>query len=951
MHETITRAPAHRAPALLLGCVLAAVVPVPAEVFEPATAAVETAAIDRRLDAIERRLEAIRGQERRAALTGTPLDPNRLEQRLTALRRRLTDLDAALSAVPSGPAALGPSRLELASRLAALDQRSRAAFKPAAGAVAGSSPANAAPVNDTCAAATTIGNGAFSGDTSTAGSDGDATCGDSDFSPDTWFKYTAPAAASIYVNTFGSAYDTVLSLHTACPGTSGNEVDCNDDAGSRQSELLLDVAMSEVLYVRVSGYAGDAGSFALNVGPGGSISGTVTEQGTATPLASAQVTVYRAANGETDFIGTDLTAGDGTYSVGGLSPGSYRAIARSDPHVNELYDDVPCPGGINSCFPERGAAIAVAGGTDTSGIDFALSPGGSISGTVTEAAGSTPLAGASVGVYDASGNFIFNDLAASDGSYTVTGLPDGSYFVATRFAFATAPYAHEVWDDLACPGGGGSAGCPIRSGSPVAVTAPGDTPGIDFELALGGTIDGTVSEDGSGTPLADVDVELYTASGTFLDWESTAGDGSYEFEGLHTGSYREVTYFAVPHIDEAWNDVACYGGAPFGCAATDGSTIAVTAPSATSSIDFALTEGGAVSGTVTEQGSGTTLPYVDVEIYDPSGNFMDYSTSWGDGTWLVEGLPSGSYRAQTFGAAPHGDELYDDISCPGGWCDVAPGNAVAVSAPAETSGIDFALSVAGAISGTVTEDGSGTPLAGVDVDAFDGSGSFVAGDQTAPDGTYSIAGLPSASYYVTTSEAPLHVDELHSGVACPGGGFWGCDPTTGTAVAVSAPSATTGIDFALATGGTIEGSISDAVTSLPLGRDPEVTIFDSLGAPLNVLVVDGAGEFVSTGLPTGTYYARTQNWAGFADERWDDISCAGTCDPELGTAISVTAPSATSAVDFALHLPGADPELVLSFEELDAGGDFCATSSIALGPDLAVTAGDPIAFATPPTCP
>lgn len=124
--------------------------------------------------------------------------------------------------------------------------------------------------NDTCANATAVVNGTYTGSTSTATNDGSASCGRSTTSKDVWFKYTAPRAGTLNVNTCNSSYDTVLSLHSACPGTSGNQLVCNDDCGGSpcggtNSCLSRAVTAGTTYYIRVAGYRGASGSFTLTV--------------------------------------------------------------------------------------------------------------------------------------------------------------------------------------------------------------------------------------------------------------------------------------------------------------------------------------------------------------------------------------------------------------------------------------------------------------------------------------------------------------------------------------------------------------------------------------------------------------------------------------------------------------------------------------------------------------
>ncbi|HMQ24886.1 MAG TPA: carboxypeptidase regulatory-like domain-containing protein [Acidimicrobiales bacterium] len=95
---------------------------------------------------------------------------------------------------------------------------------------------------------------------------------------------------------------------------------------------------------------------------GGTISGTVTDATSGSPLPGAWV-VAIAPNGT--LTGTP-TAADGTYTISGLAPGAYR-ITFADPaggRAQEYFDDSPDYFG--------GTDLNVTAGSTTSGIDAAL---------------------------------------------------------------------------------------------------------------------------------------------------------------------------------------------------------------------------------------------------------------------------------------------------------------------------------------------------------------------------------------------------------------------------------------------------------------------------------------------------------------------------------------------------------------------------------------------------
>jgi hypothetical protein len=109
--------------------------------------------------------------------------------------------------------------------------------------------------------------GTYFGDTWAAGNEGDSTCGGND-SPDVWYVYTATCNGLVTFDTQGSSFDTMLSVHSACPGTAANQIACNDDiAGSanRNSRVTISVAVGQFYVVRVAGFGLNSGFYALNI--------------------------------------------------------------------------------------------------------------------------------------------------------------------------------------------------------------------------------------------------------------------------------------------------------------------------------------------------------------------------------------------------------------------------------------------------------------------------------------------------------------------------------------------------------------------------------------------------------------------------------------------------------------------------------------------------------------
>ncbi|MGE3109167.1 MAG: GC-type dockerin domain-anchored protein [Phycisphaerales bacterium] len=128
-------------------------------------------------------------------------------------------------------------------------------------------PARGQAPADTCASAPSVAvPGSYSGTTATATNDGSASCGQSASTRDVWLQFTAPGSATFVASTCGLAsWDTVLSIHSGCPGSAGNELVCLDDSCGQRTTVSLVVSAGQTYYLRISGFNGASGSFTVNL--------------------------------------------------------------------------------------------------------------------------------------------------------------------------------------------------------------------------------------------------------------------------------------------------------------------------------------------------------------------------------------------------------------------------------------------------------------------------------------------------------------------------------------------------------------------------------------------------------------------------------------------------------------------------------------------------------------
>ncbi len=495
---------------------------------------------------------------------------------------------------------------------------------------------------------------------------------------------------------------------------------------------------------------------------------------------------------------------------------------------------------------------------------------GAISGTVTDASTFAPLQSVSVVIFDSDGNFATSATTNNSGIYTTLAvLATGTYFAKTINSLG---YLNELYKNVDC-----FFICDPTIGTPISVTDGLTTSNINFALEPGGRISGVVTDAATSAPLAEVNVLIVNSTGEVVASTATISSGQYISDaGLPSGTYFARTFNSQGYIDELYDNINC-----FNCDLTDGTPITVTLPSTTSGINFALSPGGKISGTITSAATSAPLFGVAVFVFDSSGNTVASGSTNASGNYITgQALVTGTYFVQTSNFISFIDEVYDNIACRP--CDPRIGTPVSVTSGSTTSGINFALSPGGIISGNVTDVFTNEPIPDVFIEVFNANGNFVTSTFTNEFGNYQTPrGLSSGTYYVRARAFSSQVDELYNNIECAT-----CNVTSGTPVAVTAGSLTSGINFALQAGGIISGTVTSAATSAPISN-ALIDIYNAGGIFVTTSGTDEFGNYTAIGLPAGTYFARTSGVDGFADKLYNNQTCAG-CGVTSGTPITVS---------------------------------------------------------------
>jgi hypothetical protein len=363
---------------------------------------------------------------------------------------------------------------------------------------------------------------------------------------------------------------------------------------------------------------------------------------------------------------------------------------------------------------------------------------------------------------------------------------------------------------------------------------------------------------------------------------------------LPSGTYYVRTSQWSSYLDQIYDGINC----GLTCPSPSTGTPVILQQASTVVIDFALVRSGVIRGRVTAAGAGTPLGGAQVSVSNGSIYVWSGETDV-NGAYATSGpLPSGTYYVSS-SSAGYLTQIYRGISC-GLTCPaLTVGTAVNLEQGTTRSGIDFVLIRGGAIRGTVTAVGAGTPVVDVRITIVSASGEHAADAWTGSGGGYATTTpLPTGTYFATTWNRAGYLDQVYSGVNC---GVTCPAATNGTPIEVTQSATTQNIDFALLRGGAISGVVTAAKTGAAVPAS--ISIVDSSGRWIDGAAAGPWGANSSNApLPTGNYFLVASAGAGYLSQIYRAIDCrAGACPPATtGTAVAVTQGATSTGIDFAL---------------------------------------------------
>ena len=556
---------------------------------------------------------------------------------------------------------------------------------------------------------------------------------------------------------------------------------------------------------------GGSATVDAQLGAAGALSGKVIEAGTSAPLAGTVVSLYTTDGSATAFGAT--TTPDGTYRINGLVPGT-GYVACFDPtratgggttgHIQQCYKNQSWDG-YN--LPPGATAVNVTAGAVTGAVNATVKQAGAISGTVTASVGGSPVPNASVSIYDASRNYITNVIADNAGHYSVTNLAPSTrgYLVCVDGGYVLTPSAPAGYLDQCYNGVAWNGMTQPPTVSAKIPLAAGQTATANFSLGTASGISGTVTS--GATPLGSASVSVFDSHGNPVGGAGTADNGTYLVSGLAPSTTGYYVCFSGTYANggssPAGYQSACWKNKPWlgQYAPPVGTKVPLGTAQVATGISISLGKGGGISGTLTTVNGPVSNAFINV--YDLSGALVGTGYSNFDGTYSVIGLrPTTTGDIVCFDVSSAGDgtsaslldQCYQNVAWDG---TTLPAGAqpVEMAPGAIHSGIDATIAVAGSISGQVTEQSGGAPVADATVVLFDASGNEVTTTGVDSNGAYTFGGVKPGNWQVCAQPGPAETDNAE----CYNGVPWDLSfpVTTGTPIPVAASQNVTGIDMAL----------------------------------------------------------------------------------------------------------------------------------------------------------
>jgi len=347
-------------------------------------------------------------------------------------------------------------------------------------------------------------------------------------------------------------------------------------------------------------------------GPG-TVSGTVSETGSGSPLAGAWVAALRTS----DFS----LAGGATADAGG----GYAIPVPAGSYFLYVID----PAGAHTAgFFGAPTPVTVTSGSVFDADPVVASNRGTVAGTVVDAGSNAAIPGALTVAFNGSTTLPEGGATANgSGQFGLGGLRPGTHFVG----FVDPAGGHQARFYPNSPNLPASTPPPVTAGATTTANASLPTQAL---VGTGALLSGTVTDAGTAAPLAGVYVlALRAADYQIVRAATTNASGAYTLNVV-AGDYKLIFFDSTGRHDMEWHDNLPLTGID--------SAASVTAPATANAALNPST--GSMAGTIVDDPAATPVPGAWVLAIGPTG-IAGGAVTAANGTYTVGGLAPGTYRA------------------------------------------------------------------------------------------------------------------------------------------------------------------------------------------------------------------------------------------------------------------------------------------------------------------
>ncbi len=469
--------------------------------------------------------------------------------------------------------------------------------------------------------------------------------------------------------------------------------------------------------------------------------------------------------------------------------------------------------------------------------DFAIQPPlGSVSGivfvdfnsnNVYDAASENLLAGAVVRLTSVSSNTTLTTTSATNGSYSFTNLPGGSYNITL--------------DGTSLPGG--------HAYSSITTITVGQTSAGTFDFPVRvNSITGLVYRDFNvnalydpqvDVPYVDAVVKLIGSNGNVVATATVIHDGTYTFRAIADGTYTLSVDPAT--LDSNWLSIpATRSRTVVNTSAFTAQDFAIQPPSGTiNGFVFADLNSNNLYDVVTEN----TIANVVVTLTDSASGTVRTATSDATGDYSFTNVPAGTYTITLNSATLPVGHAYTTTTT----INLGQTGSGTLNFPVRVNSLS-GLVFRDNNSNAVYNAGIDTPYQGVVVRLANSGGTVVATATTDAAGLYTFRAMATATYTISVDPATIDAN-------------WLSNPVSRTRAIVNT-SVVTAQDFAIQPpSGSLSGlvfkdlnanNVYDVASETPLAS-VVVNLTSQADGTLRTATSNASGNYSFTGLPAGSY--------------------------------------------------------------------------------------------------